>query len=109
MRRRANPITIGIILVVCVLAVFIGFAFSGIDRLWSNNANEQVAAAEEAINRAAVQCYALEGSYPPKLSYLEEHYGIQLNTDKYDYFYKTFGSNIRPEVKVYIKKAETEP
>ena len=30
---------------------------------------------KKAIARASVQCYAIEGRYPPSIEYLEEHYG----------------------------------
>ena len=42
----------------------------------------------KAITRACIQCYAIEGRYPPSVEYLEENYGIQIDHDKYNVFYE---------------------
>ena len=108
MRLKTNPVLIGVLLVVCILLVYVVSAFMSLDRFFEATSGERLAAVEDAIRKAAVQCYALEGSYPPDIGYLEEHYGIQLNISRYDYFYDTFGSNIMPQIKVYAKKAVQE-
>ena len=54
----------------------------------------------KAITRACIQCYAIEGRYPPSVEYLEENYGIQIDHDKYNVFYDGFASNIMPEITV---------
>jgi hypothetical protein len=59
--------------------------------------------AVEAIERAARQCYALEGAYPPTLEYLEENYGLMLDRDRFHYLYEVIGSNIHPIVEVLDK------
>lgn len=53
-----------------------------------------------AIARATVQCYAIEGRYPPSVEYLEEHYGIQIDRRRYNVFYEGFASNIMPDITV---------
>ena len=40
---------------------------------------ERLSAAEQAFRRAAVQCYAVEGIYPPDLGYMRDHYGLQID------------------------------
>ncbi|MDO5415610.1 MAG: hypothetical protein Q4F29_00275 [Lachnospiraceae bacterium] len=55
---------------------------------------------KEAIARASVQCYAIEGRYPPDVEYLEEHYGIQIDRERYHVFYEGFASNIMPDITV---------
>lgn len=52
------------------------------------------------IRRASVQCYAIEGRYPPSVEYLEENYGIQIDTTRYSVFYDGFASNIMPDITV---------
>ena len=52
------------------------------------------------IRRASVQCYAIEGRYPPSIEYLEENYGIQIDRERYNVFYNGFASNIMPEITV---------
>ena len=38
--------------------------------------------------------------YPPSVEYLEEHYGIQIDRDKYAVFYEGFASNMVPDITV---------
>ena len=37
-------------------------------------------AIRDAVQRRALQCYVVEGAYPPDLQYLEDNYGLQVNT-----------------------------
>lgn len=52
------------------------------------------------IRRASVQCYAIEGRYPPSVGYLTEHYGIRIDENRYSVFYDGFASNIMPDITV---------
>lgn len=61
---------------------------------------ESAAAIRDAIRRGALQCYAVEGIYPPTLEYLEENYGLQVNTRDFYIRYDIFASNIAPEITV---------
>ena len=54
----------------------------------------------DAINRAVVSCYAIEGRYPADMEYLIENYGIQVDLERYTVFYEVFADNIRPQVRV---------
>lgn len=58
---------------------------------------------EEAIKRAVVSCYAIEGEYPDTLEYLENRYGVLIDHEKYDVFYEIFADNICPEITVVAK------
>lgn len=55
---------------------------------------------EDSIRRSAVACYAAEGVYPPDLAYLEEHYGIQVDTRRYTVYYSIFAENLMPDITV---------
>lgn len=55
---------------------------------------------KETVLQSALQCYAVEGSYPPSLRYLEENYGLQINHKRYFVTYEIFASNILPQVTV---------
>ena len=57
-------------------------------------------AIREAVRRSALQCYAVEGVYPPNLQYLKDNYGLQVNTEDYYISYEAFASNLPPTVKV---------
>ena len=68
------------------------------------NLNEDGAVAiRTAVQRSALQCYAVEGVYPPSLQYLEENYGLQVNTKDYYITYDAFASNLPPTVIVMSK------
>lgn len=70
-------------------------------RIQANTVEENRLQAETAIQRALNLCYAQEGFYPANLEYLIEHYGVLIDTKLYFVYYKTFGSNIRPDVEVF--------
>jgi len=80
------------------MVVAAGLGFSG---MRSRSSEQQLIVQKKAIEHAAVLCYALEGFYPPKIEYLEEKYGLIVDRDKFMVLYRTFGSNIRPEISVY--------
>ena len=56
--------------------------------------------AREAVLNAAMQCCAVEGSYPSTIEHLEEHYGLSVNHDDYIIMYEAFASNVMPSVTV---------
>jgi hypothetical protein len=57
-------------------------------------------AAEEAVRRAAVTCYAIEGAYPESYEYLKEHYGVRVDERLYAVHYSVFASNVMPDIAV---------
>ena len=61
---------------------------------------ESAAALRTAVERSALQCYVVEGVYPPSLSYLEENYGLQVNNADYEIVYDIYASNLPPAVRV---------
>lgn len=74
--------------------------FYGLSLLSRTSEQEQKAAVERAIQKSLVNCYAIEGAYPPDIAYLEEHYGLIIDHEAYVVDYQTIGSNIRPSVLV---------
>ena len=66
--------------------------------------DESAAAIREAIRRSALQCYAVEGVYPPNLQYLQDNYGLEVNTEDFYVTYDAFASNLPPTVLVTSKK-----
>ncbi len=73
---------------------------SGVSGFLERAETEGAQTLRDAISRASVQCYAIEGRYPPSVDYLEEHYGIQIDRERFDVFYDGFASNIMPEITV---------
>ncbi len=77
-----------------VLLVFLSGASKG-------GTSDQVELIEQAVRRAAVQCYALEGAYPPDVAYLQAHYGLTYDESRYFIHYRVEGSNLLPDIEVF--------
>lgn len=92
------------IAVLMIIGFIAGYAIFGLYKFNTKEA-ENTGRIEEMIDKALLQCYALEGSYPSGAQFDEKmaKYGIVLNNDKYIYHYEVLGSNIRPEITVIIK------
>ncbi len=67
------------------------------------NVDKQRESLENALDRAIVQCYALEGTYPPSLDYIKNHYGLIYNEDLFYVTYESIGSNLRPDVTIIVR------
>ena len=89
-----------VLLAVCLLAAALGLF--GWARAVSRRdmAEESAEALKAAVQRSALQCYVVEGVYPPDLEYLEEHYGLQVNRSAFYISYDVFASNLPPDVRV---------
>ena len=55
---------------------------------------------EQAVAQDVTYCYAMEGSYPESIEYLEENYGLTYDKDRFYIGYRLQGSNIKPAVTV---------
>ena len=97
-RREKASITsyLPVLLMVVVLAVFVLFANS----MTSTNTAREKEILQNAIERSVTQCYALEGTYPSSLSYLEEHYGLLYNKEQFFVDYQYIGGNLRPDITI---------
>lgn len=62
---------------------------------------EDTQRAKEAIRKAAIECYSIEGAYPENLDYLKTHYGLIIQEDKYLIRYHFIASNIMPDTDVF--------
>ena len=56
------------------------------------------------MKRNVVQCYAAEGRYPESLKYLEEHYPLRYDKEKYFIGYEVLGENIMPDITIISRK-----
>ena len=93
--RNIGPV----LLIPGALAVLLIF-LSALTNLSDGRRSEGRQQLEDAVRRSAVACYAAEGIYPPNLEYLEEHYGIQVDRERYQVIYDVFASNLMPDVTV---------
>ena len=89
------------------LAVLFFFHF-GVRAMESKSEEESLASLRNAIQRACVQCYAIEGRYPPSVEYLEEHYGIVIDRDRYHVFYDGWASNVMPDITVLPAEPDSQ-
>lgn len=95
MRKRLRRVVFALLIV--ILAANIVFA---VMLSQSIARNQGVYTMRESIIQAAVQCCAVEGSYPSSLSHLEENYGLVINEDEYVVIYEWLGDNVPPSVVV---------
>ena len=100
-KRSSGAVKATVFIVVVVILLIL--IYRALTSLSDTQTERQIEITQDAIIKAAVQCYALESRYPTGLKYLEDNYGLTLDTDKYVYHYRTIGSNMVPEVKVYVK------
>lgn len=86
---------------ILLMAILIFSAFTAsLHSLETDRAAEDLQQLQTALTRAAVSCYAAEGVYPPDLQYLQDHYGIQINTDLYSVQYEYIASNLMPDITI---------
>ena len=96
-KKSGLPALLLALLLLAVLT-FLVFGHSGRDV-----SEEGAAAIRETVRRSAQQCYVVEGIYPPDLEYLEDNYGLQINTADFYVTYDAFASNQPPTVIVRAK------
>ena len=101
-RKRAGGRTpvYGYLLSMAAMLVLIGAFAMAVYHVSGKAGAREDEALKKAVVRATVQCYAIEGRYPPSVEYLEENYGIDINRKKYNVFYDGFASNVMPEITI---------
>ena len=85
-----------ILLLVLALTFFVIFT----DSFTASGSEQEKAILQNALDRTITQCYALEGSYPFHLSYLEKNYGLTYNKEHFFIDYQYIGGNLRPDVTI---------
>ncbi|MCR5278721.1 MAG: hypothetical protein K6E19_04690 [Lachnospiraceae bacterium] len=91
--------------VVLFIGIFLIFIFA-LGSISSDTLDRQEDSLQSAINRGIVSCYCVEGTYPPSLSYLKEHYGLTYDEDNFFVDYRPIGSNIYPDVTIIRKDSK---
>ena len=105
MKRKKNglgSLLRGFLLPLAAVAAVLWFA-TAVDSLDSGRSEEDLRQLEEALRRGCAACYAAEGVYPPNLEYLEDHYGIRVDEERYAVFYSAFADNLMPDVTVVVR------
>lgn len=93
--KNKNTIKILLALAVIILICLVAFVFRNSGRDLSE---ESAQAIQETVKKSALQCYVVEGVYPPDLKYLEDNYGLKINQEDFYVTYDAFASNLPPTV-----------
>ena len=88
-------------LLAALCLIFFITSLASVDRQQGEKGRQQL---ETALRRAAVACYAAEGVYPPTVEYLQQHYGVQIEEERYIVFYEIFANNLMPDITVLEKE-----
>ena len=94
-KQSRLPLLLALLALAAVIVIVLLLVLPGPER-----EEESIAAIEDAVRRCALQCYVVEGVYPPNLAYMEENYGLQVNTREYYVSYSAFSSNLPPTIRV---------
>lgn len=99
-QKSKGSFWIELILPVVMFLAIGGAFFYGVGNVSRTSEKEGQRILQEALKRAMVQCYSIEGMYPPDVAYLENNYGMIYDHDKYIVHYEVFASNIMPDIMV---------
>ena len=103
MKRQQNswvPLALGVILFAAIAVLML----RGVQDASRLSDREGMRMAEEAIERAVISCYSLEGVYPASYEDLKAKSGLEIDEEKYIVIYEIFASNIRPSVTVMERR-----
>ena len=85
------------VIVFVLLAVAFLFSLSAASRKNDIHEREMMS---DALRRAIVTCYAVEGKYPPDLDYIYDNYGVRIDSSRSVVFYDVIATNVMPSVEV---------
>lgn len=109
-QKRHFPLLRSLALPLLIFVFVIVFLFQGMTSVSDATQKEEMKSLKNAVMKSAVHCYAAEGLYPESLEYLEEHYGITYDHNKYLVVYEAAGANLMPDVDVIsLKNREVAP
>ena len=92
--NRRDFAKIIIIAAVLILAVMLTGRIAGM------HSREESGMVSDAIRKATLTCYAVEGAYPEDLDYLREHYHLAYDEERFLVTYNSFASNRFPDIYV---------
>lgn len=100
-KKRGSGVLRDLLIPVLFFAALVLFLLFGVGSVSSTMESEQLKSVEQAVRRTVAQCYALEGSYPPSIDYLTQHYGLLTDNTKYVIHYQQLGGNLMPQISVF--------
>ncbi|MDW7657024.1 MAG: hypothetical protein SCM11_07600 [Bacillota bacterium] len=90
----------GVIIALLVSLLVLLLVWRSFGNLQTRSRESGLQTVEAAVAQTVMQCYALEGAYPPNLEYLQTHYGLILDEAHYAFVYEVVGDNIYPIIDV---------
>lgn len=93
------------VLTIFILAALVWAAVFFYEPIRTTMQDQAAASIRSSVLKAAMQCCAVEGSYPLTLGYLQDNYGLHVNETDYAINYEAFASNVLPSVTVVAKHA----
>jgi len=99
-KKSAGDVLRSALLPIVFTLVMMGMIVYGLRQTEVSSRAEALRILEDSIRRAVVMCYAVEGVYPESISYIEEHYQIHIDWNRYIVHYEIFASNLMPDIMV---------
>ena len=100
--------TIQFLVMIVISVSFIGIIVSPFIKSEFEYDKIEIDIVKKTVEKYVIQCYATEGSYPPNIDYLSEHYGLILDKDKYIYEYEAVAENISPVIRIFVNNGFLE-
>ena len=100
MTEKPKAVSLGLPVSIAIFLLVLSLFYSGTSTMSEKAVQEQKDTLEQALRRAAVYCYSIEGVYPESLEYLEEAYGITYDKAQFFVDYQVLGSNLVPDITV---------
>lgn len=97
-----------LLITILIFCTVLGLFWYGFTSAFQTNSAEKLRITRTAVQKSIVNCYAVEGTYPPDIKYLEDHYGIVIDHSKYIVKYELAGSNVMPSVEILEKGSDSE-
>lgn len=98
--QRARRI-IAVLVAAAVILMLCVILFTRLDLDMNRQAVESL---RQNVTEACVQCYAIEGTYPVSISYLEQNYGVRYDGAKYLVSLESGSKNELPAVQITLRK-----
>ena len=86
-----------------IFALIVVFFLMAVEYSGRSTIEKQQESLENAISRDIVQCYAIEGMYPPSLEYMEQHYGLTYDKNTFFVDYQPIAANLYPDYTVILR------
>ena len=94
------------IIKILVFAALIALFLAIFLRVDSYEGREETQMVQEAVRRAVLTCYAVEGDYPDTIDYLKENYRLSFDEDRFFVTYNPYGENMSPDIYVTERGAQ---